>query len=579
MTDQVSIGSTQLEELFAKHIQNMNNTTINGVENDKPTLGMDPRALFAGRQMPMSVLEAYSEHVMNVYDVSTENSGREIDFWMYANYTGPNVTALNFEDNGPGLPTDPQLFLDTYLKLSVNNKVNNDNTVGDAGIGGKAANAKLAKRHTYSWSDGNGHKCTIIVDEDNFIDLTAFDEIKKEKYDGPSFFKIKLDKLRMNDIKAPSEMRNELEEKFKKRLATHKTVSIYTSAPVKKKAKKLEEPADYTYLKGYKWEGIVNWSGFSAEVSVGMLDSTVHNTGILPSVHISKQGVVHFKKSESPAHKYLFVNKRDGSPTVFSTLHRGLLLTIDSKHFESSQIKNDLNWDNPTTIGLLKAIGTDKNVADMVKSIVDYNTTNKKDKTITSAQQKNLDVLIAAAASEFNKIFKDEKENSNYSANPSKIDASKATTQKRDVKPTKHSKNTTKAPAPKPTININGNKFLFDVKFVTTEDTTSRFYAAMAKGMFTISINTTYAGYTSLIEKDQPELVYVADTVGYALQDYSIKKLINDSHNKSLDADDINKISLSRDAMVTGCLKALANPNPHAAAAKRVAVKNSNTSS
>ena len=576
MAEQVSINPTQLEELFAKHLQNMNNTTIKGDEDEKPTLGMDPRALFAGRQMPMSVLEAYSEHVMNVYDVSTENSGREIDLWMYANYTGNDVAALNFEDNGPGLPTDPQLFLDTYLKLSVNNKVNNDDTVGDAGIGGKAANAKLAKRHTYSWSDGKGHKCTIIVDEDSFIDLTAWEEIKKEEYDGPSFFKIKLDKLRMKDIKAPSEMRNELEEKFKKRLATHQTVSIYTSAPGKKNAKKLQEPADYTYVKGYKWEGIVNWSGFSAEVSVGMLDSSVHNTGILPSVHISKQGVVHFKKSESPAHKYLFV-KRDGSPTLFSTLHRGLLLTIDSKHFESSQIKNDLNWDNPTTIGLLKAIGTDKNVAAMVKSITDYNAVNKRDKTITSAQQKNLDVLIAAAAAEFNKIFKDEKEISNYSANPSKIDASKATTQKRDIKPTKHSKNAPKSATPKPTININGKKFLFDVKFVATEDTTSRFYAEMAKGMFTININTTYAGYTSLIEKDQPELVYVADTVGYALQDYSIKKLINDSHNKGLDADDINKISLSRDVMVTTCLKALANPQ--AAAAKRVAVKNSSTSS
>ena len=575
MAEQVSIDPTQLEDLLAKHLQKLNNTTIKGDESDKPTLGMDPRALFAGRQMPMSVLEAYSEHVMNVYDVSTENSGREIDLWMYANYTGPNVTSLNFEDNGPGLPTDPQLFLDTYLKLSVNNKVNNDDTVGDAGIGGKAANAKLAKRHTYSWSDGNGYKCTIVVDEDNFIDLTAFEAIKKEEYDGPSFFKITLDKLRTKDVKSPSELRNELEEKFKKRLATHKTVSIYTSAPARKNAKKLEEPADNTYVKGYKWEGIVNWSGFTAEVSIGMLDSSVHNTGILPSVHISKQGVVHFKKSESPAHKHLFV-KKDGSPTNFSTAHRDILLTIDSKHFESSQIKNDLNWDNPTTIGLLKAIGTDKNVADMVKSIVDYNAVNKRDKTITTAQQKNLDVLIAAAAAEFNNIFKEEKEIGKYSANPSKIDSRKVTTQKRDLKPTKHSKNTPKSRAPKPTININGKKFLFDVKFVTTEDTSSRFYADLANGMFTININTTYGGYTPLIEKDQPELVYVVDTVGYALQDYSIKKLIDDSYNKSVDADAINKISLSRDAIVTTCLKALVNPS---AAARRVAVKNSTISS
>tara|TARA_R110000824_G_scaffold394141_1_gene593756 strand:- start:1080 stop:2816 length:1737 start_codon:yes stop_codon:yes gene_type:complete len=572
VTEQVLVNPEDLEKLFERHAEKLANATIHNTPN-KPRLEMDARALFAGQQIPMSVVEAYAEHVMNVYDLSTENAGRAIKMWLYTKCTDNKVSSLVFQDDGPGLPTDAESILSQYLKISVSNKVNNENlTIGDAGIGGKAANAKLAKRHTYSWSDGNGKKCEIIFDEDTFTELDAYEYSEDNEYEGPSFFKIVLDKLRIKDVKAPSELRAELEEKFRKRLITHPSVSIYTSSPDRNSKKnKLTPPDELTFINPYKWEGTVTWAGRTAEVCVGMLNPSVHSSPLMPMVHISKQGVVHFKKSESPAHKYLFIGKT-GKPTVFSTMHRNTMLSIDSKHLTSSQIKNDLNWDDEVTVGMLKAIGTHKEVREMIQSIMDYNLTNKSEKMIPASHQKNIDTLATAAAAAFNEVLKDDENAGKYNSNPSKIDSNKTTTETRKPKPTKHPKNS-KPKLSQPSLNINGKKHIFEIKFVHTEDSNSRFYIEVAEGVFTLNINCSYDGYVPLVEKDMPELVYLADTIGLAFQDYSIKKKIADSNNKILDEEDVNQISLSRDAMFAKCLIALQKPNIQTAAQRRVNTK------
>tara|TARA_Y100000310_G_scaffold217292_1_gene218356 strand:+ start:850 stop:2601 length:1752 start_codon:yes stop_codon:yes gene_type:complete len=578
MTDQIVVNALELEKILEKQWEkNMANTTIVDRADNKKVkvaLAMEARTLFAGQQIPMSVVEAYAEHIMNIYDLSTEGKGRAINIWLHAKYTKDKVTSLVFEDDGPGLPSGAQSILDQYLKIGVRNKANNENlTIGDAGIGGKAANAKLAKRHTYIWSSGNDRKkCEIIFDEDTFNELDAY-EYNEYEYDGPSFFKIVLDKLRVKDIKAPSELRTELEEKFRKRLLTHTSVSIYTSSPERNtKKNKLMPPADLTFIKPYKWEGTVTWSGYTAEVCVGMIDPSVHSSGIMPTVHISKQGVVHFKKSESPAHKHLFINK-DGTATNFSTLHRNAFLAIDSKHLVSSQIKNDLNWDDEVTIGLLKAVGIHKEVKEMIQSIVDYNITNKSDKMIPVSHQKNIDALATAAAAGFNEVLKDDENAGKYSSNPSKIDSSKGTIENRKPKPTKHPRNSITKPS-QPSLNINGKRHIFKIKFAHTEDNRSRFYVEISDGVFILTINCSYEGYVPMVEKDKVELIYLADTIGLAFQDYSIKKKIADSNNKALDGEDINQISISRDEIVAKCLTALGKPAMPTAAKRRFKAKN-----
>tara|TARA_Y100000310_G_C20640904_1_gene793835 strand:+ start:133 stop:1929 length:1797 start_codon:yes stop_codon:yes gene_type:complete len=562
MTEQVLVNPQVLEKLLA----------IVSEEKEKPRLEMEARALFAGQQIPMTITEAYAEHIMNVYDLSTECAGRSINMWLYAKYTKDKVSSIIIQDDGPGLPSGAESILSQYLKISVNNKANNENlTIGDAGIGGKAANAKLAKRHTYIWSWGDGKKCEIIFDEDTFTELDGY-QYNEYDYEGSSFFKIVLEKLRSTDTRAPSECRPELEEKFRKRLITHPSVSIYTSDPERNNKKnKLIPPPEMTYIKPYKWEGTVTWAGYTAEVSVGMIDASVHPSGLMPTVYISKQGVVHFKKTESPAHKYLFINK-NGSSTHFTPLHRNILLSIDSKHLASSQIKNDLNWDDEVTIGMLKAVGYCKEVKEMIQSVHDYNALNKSEKMIPPAHQKNIDALTAAAAAGFNEVLKGDENAGKYNSNPSNIDSSKTTSEKRSLKPTKHLKNSNKKPS-QPSININGKKHIFKIKFVHTNDSHSRFYVEVCEGVFILNINCSFRGYISMVEKDKVELVYLADTIGMALQNYSIKKKISDSNNSALDEEDINQISLSRDAIVADCLTALQKPAAAIGITRRAAAK------
>ena len=112
MTEQVLVNPEDLEKLFERHAEKLANATIRNTPN-KPRLEMDARALFAGQQIPMSVVEAYAEHVMNVYDLSTENAGRAINMWLYTKCTDNKVSSLVFQDDGPGASpsesrTDPR---------------------------------------------------------------------------------------------------------------------------------------------------------------------------------------------------------------------------------------------------------------------------------------------------------------------------------------------------------------------------------------------------------------------------------------------------------------------------------------
>ena len=47
-----------------------------------------PRVFFSGKESSLTNLDVFSEHIMNVYDASTDNDGMEIDLHLYAHRTG-----------------------------------------------------------------------------------------------------------------------------------------------------------------------------------------------------------------------------------------------------------------------------------------------------------------------------------------------------------------------------------------------------------------------------------------------------------------------------------------------------------
>jgi len=221
--------STQLQEIVKAEIQKL--AIANG-SNSKPNIETDPRALFAGERESLSIVDAYSEFIMNVFDLSTDDPGRKINMCISSVEKPKNTTVqLNIYDDGPGIETGVNSFLNTYMKLHVTNKADNNRiTIGEAGIGAKTAAAKLGKRHHYSWSHGHGEpRCHFIVDKDNFFSWNDYEYREDEDYEGPSFFNISIEKL--NHWQSASAVRDQLAAKFAGTLERHPNVSIYTCKP------------------------------------------------------------------------------------------------------------------------------------------------------------------------------------------------------------------------------------------------------------------------------------------------------------------------------------------------------------
>lgn len=545
---------------IARQLQQISNTA----NNQKMDIPMAPRTIFMGNELPMTVVEAYAEDIMNVFDVSTLDASRSITMCMYSKATGGGegrkTTEIIMEDDGPALPTGLNSFMENYMKIHVMTKTdNNKQTIGNAGIGAKASHAKLGKRHHYSWSEGNGHPiCNFIIDEDTFDTLNSYD-YKEEPYKGDSFFKVSITKLRNNKIKTPSEVRDHLESKFAGTLKTHTNVSIYTCRPNNvSKNIKLTSPPEEKYISGYRWEGVVDFGGLDARVSVGLLN-TEKSTSFSPAIRISRNGVVHFELRDSKAHSLVFT-KSNGVPTTFGTRHRDILVKIESKHLDSSQIKNDLQWDKPNTNGLLRAIGKNSNFREMIAKIVAYNNKRGTDfeKIVSNSYQEKLDKLKIAAAEDFSKIPIDSKI-TNYTAPTTPIDSKTAKPQKRrpsTLKKNKNKKNinTNGKFKEMPKIKAGGKDYGFDIKFMKdTKNNFVRSWLTTTGTKFIININCDYDGYTDKISKDEKkEAVYVADTVGQAYQDYRLKMSLRSDNPVTSEV--VEEIQSARDAIVAKCM-------------------------
>lgn len=510
-----------------------------------------PRQLFKGERDSFSTVDAYSEFIMNVFDLSTEHAGPELTMCMGARYKNKNeITAIDIEDNGPGIKTGEAAFLDTFMELGVVNKVdNNRSTIGEAGIGAKDAAANLGKRHHYSWSEGDGHPmCHFEVDKDTFFTWRDYKYWQNDDYDGPSFFKISIDKLHQQ-IKAPSEVREALAHKFAGTLKMHPNVSIYTCQPrATGRSEKITPPEPKQYKDGYYWSDTIHFAGKSAQASIGILEIE-KSVSTAPLVSLSRQGVVHTDSRETKAHPLIFIKEDGSGPMPIDARYRDILVTIDSQYFDSAPIKNDLQWKSPTNRGIFKTLGQNDGFRKMLQKIKDYNNNRgaNEEKIVSQSLRDRIDKLECVAAEDINKILGDNIITDNaYPINHSNGQHPKS--QKIRGATTKKSKKAAQNTKVQPKVKMGGKNFSFSIQWATEAPGMEhlRSWIAQSAGAVILSVNKTYAGYTAKIDKDETrQAVYLADTIGHTLMDYRFELLIN--NNDVITTDIVNEIQLDRD--------------------------------
>ncbi len=530
--------------------------------NGKRAIDNHARSFWRGEREPLSVVDAFSEYLMNEFDISSQNPMRPIKVHLYAEEKPKdNVVALNIHDNGPGFPTGVDNFLDVFMQQMGINKASTDqDLIGEAGIGAKIASAYLGGRHHYSWSAGDGEPiCNFIVDKDTWNTWDSYEYYENEEpYSGPSFFNIHLSKLNFtasNTIN-PAKLRDQLSAKFAGCLIRHPNVKIYTCNPKRKKqTEPLTPPPAMKYVDKHSWSGTVWTSGIPAEVSVGLLDAdngVFHNAA---SVSISRSGVRHFERKESKAHTLLFT-KNDGSPMAYQgqLYFRNTVIDIDCAAFESTPIKNDLLWGSEKNKHILHTIGQHPEFKNMLTKIREYNNNRdvKSEKNVSHSYQQRLEKLEAAAALDINDILSDtDITNLEYPFKPTSNNDEKETPKKqRRVTRIPKTKNYGNTPDHKkqPTVKMGGKKLTFKIEWVEDMPGSEHLRGWLEKtsDSFILNVNNGYPGFTDKIKRDEKkEAVYLADTVGHTIQDYRLQVILQESSNVT--SDEIAVIQRERD--------------------------------
>jgi hypothetical protein len=294
----------------------------------------------------------------------------------------------------------------------------------------------------------------------------------------------------------------------------------------------------------------VHLSGIPAYASIGLTDGSDNiYAGTQPTVRISRQGVIHFESKDCKAHPLLFT-KKNGTSLAYQgqICYRQILITVDSQHFDSAPIKNDLQWDSDTNKAIIRQVGQDPGFRAMLDKIRDYNNTKavSEEKVVSRSYKQKLDKLEIAAAAEFNKTLADSSitdfdyplKQSNGSA-PQKQKRRGTTT-----KASKKKKDTKK----QPTVKIDGKSYKFKIEWIkkAAGQEHMRSWLEKTDDAFIVNVNQTYAGYTNKIRDDEKkEAVYLADTIGQSWGDYRFESLA--SSGKVITVDLINDIQRTRD--------------------------------
>ena len=511
----------------------------------------DPSGLFAGEKESLTYAECFSEYMMNWYDLSNLHSGREITGHIYSEVDeNKKIKSYIIRDDGPGFPTDsPMPFMETFLKLHVKNKTNDPNAIGTAGVGAKEASGWLGAHWTFTWSDGKG-----IFDRETFTEPDKY-HFDNAIHKGDSFFEIKISNLHRQ--RAPSELRDELCEKFASKLNTHPAVKIYLTNPSLKTKLPLiaDDQIKFVDKTNLREEFIVDYNSATAKVVIGLSDfNGPKGNWNTPRLRILRYGIVHQEKNNSPAHKILFPN------TSFSWPHRNIFISIDCDALEPTRVKNDFVWDDERTKTIIEMIGKDDRFLKMVSKCMDHNKNQADDKSkskqLTAAEDEHLKKMAARAAEKFGQIVIDRGYKSHYTTSDDIQEIIKKGKKLNVSGKKKNGKNNaTQSNSSNKISNsstVKGNQYTFTISYVPLEESITRYHMEINNGVIALIINDNYAGRDKIKTTHWSEFLYVADTMGIAFQDFLLReKLTVDDPIKEPDWDYLCSV---RESVVSDCL-------------------------
>ena len=519
----------------------------------------DPSGLFAGDKQPMTYAECFSEYMMNWYDLSNVHNGREITGHIYSEVDeNKKLKSYIIRDDGPGFPTDsPVPFMETFLKLHAKNKLNDPNSIGDAGVGAKEATGWLGSHWVFTWSDGKGKKATAIFDKETFTEPDKYHFNNDAIHSGGSFFEIKISNL--NRFGAPSELRNELCEKFASKLNTHPAVKIYLTNPslTSKLPLIADDQLKFVDKTNLREEFIVDYNSARAKVVIGLSDySGPKGNWNTPRLRILRYGIIHQEKNNSPAHQILFPK------TSFSWTHRNIFISIDCDALEPTRVKNDFIWEDERTKTIIEMIGKDDRFLKMVSKCMDHNQNQADDKSkskqLTAAEDEHLKKMAARAAEKFGQIVIDRGYKSHYTTSDDIQEIIKKGKKLNVSGKKKNGKNNaTQSNSSNKISNsstVKGNKYTFTISYVPLEESITRYHMEINNGVIALIVNESYAGRDKIKTNNThwPEFLYVADTMGIAIQDFLLReKLTVDDPIKEPDWDYLCSV---RESVVSDCL-------------------------
>ena len=538
-----------------------------------------PRVFFSGKESSLTNLDVFSEHIMNVYDASTDNDGMEIDLHLYGQQRGATTSSIIIYDNGPGFNTDSSKdFFDTFLKYRGDNKFNSTKKfVGTAGVGAKEANAKLGGKHIYEWSDGKGKQCKVVVDEDSFEDRVDYvPPFETEDWDGSSFFRQTITKLWNPSQKMASEIRAEISEKFAGKLKEHPAVKIYTCGEGYKGGSEALEPIDRVVaVKGFDESFNITLNGATASVRIRLSDpdTTMTNPSSwgAPWIKLARFGIIHTDTKERGSDKiynYLFDDATKSKLKSTTAMHlRNIFIIINCDEFKPTQIKNDLNLDVKQTQEIMKAIGGHPQFKSMIDKIEQWNRQNHSaTKTVAMSAKlvSNLEKMCKAAGVYIGQTLTNYGCAGQYTINKN-ANASVRKIKCVDTADDRKKKNyTPKAPVSKISSSnkIGGRNFDFNISFASLGKD-SRYSLDIMNNVANLTINESYEGFTKMCPNyeratasSKELMLYVADTFGLGVQDLVIKERIENNNQKLVHAD-WSSLTTIRDNAVVNCINSV----------------------
>ena len=568
---------TYMNELVKKEIEAALSSVRDGKIDGKIPLKVDlNRTYYGGSESTLTNLDIFSEHIMNVYDLSVDNNGRAINLYLYGKESNKKTTAVIIEDNGPGFNTedDGEDFINNFMYYRSDKKINSTkNFIGTAGVGAKDANAKLGARQSYEWSDGHGKKCTFILDETSFDRAVDYD-LTTEDWEGDSFFRQTVTKLRNPAQKLATQLRSELGEKFAGKLKSHPSVKIYTSGP-DRKAEAVEPVDRVVAVKGYDEEFVVSLNGATAEVRIGLSDpdKTTSNQKAWQGFwfRLSRYGIIHVDTNERNTEKVVRLILDENTKTKLkstTSMHlRNIFVTINCDQFKPTQIKNDLNLDIPQTQDLLKEIGNRPEFIAIINRIEQYNRSHASAKSVTmsSKMMSNLNKIAGAAGLFIGQTLKSYGFAGEYTLNKAATKSVRKIRCGDKIDERRKKSYTPKAPVSKITSSnkIDGRNFDFNISFAALEDEESRYSLQVIDNTAHLTINESYNGFAKIcpdydkVNAGNKELMlYVIDTYGLGLQDLVIKEKM-ENNNERLIREDWNTLIKMRETAVDKCISSI----------------------